>query len=399
MSNPHSAVQFASALAVHDNLDTALQEVCEQVAGQLDGPPDLAVVFVSADRVGDCQQIADTICDRLQTEQLIGCTGESIIGVDREVEGETALSLWAARLPATNLRPMHLEFERSPEGGAIVGWPAEMDETWPSDTAIIVLGDPFSFPADAMLERLNEDRSGVPVVGGMASSGSAPGENRLIMGRRVVQEGAVALMLDGGVRLRTVVSQGCRPIGKPFVITRAEQNVIHELGGKPAVLQIKEIFDSLPTGEQLLVQKGLHVGRVVSEYQDHFQQGDFLIRNVMGIDPENGSVVVGDFVRAGQTVQFQIRDGQTADDEMRALLAIVRDAPNTSPAGALLFTCNGRGTRLFGEPHHDAQVVKQMLGNIPLAGFFAAGELGPVAGKNFMHGFTASIALFEPCDG
>lgn len=353
-------------------------------------------MFVSADRAGDCAKIAEEICQRLQTDTLIGCTGESILGIGREVEGQSALSIWAATLPGSTVQPMHLSFERSAEGGAIVGWPDELDGEWHEGTAMILLGEPFSFPADALLERLNEDRPGVPVIGGMASGGGAPGENRLLLGREVFEEGAVAVVLHGGVRVRTVVSQGCRPIGKHFVITQAERNVIHQLGGKPALLQLKEIFDTLPTREQQLVQQGLHVGRVVSEYQESFQQGDFLIRNVMGIDPDEGTVVIADFVRAGQTVQFHIRDQQTADDEMKELLAHVRDDPNAKPAGAMLFTCNGRGTRLFTEPHHDADVIKNALGEIPLAGFFAAGELGPVGGKNFMHGFTASIVLFEP---
>jgi small ligand-binding sensory domain FIST len=215
----------------------------------------------------------------------------------------------------------------------------------------------------------------------------------------VHRDGAVAVMLHGGVSLRTVVSQGCRPIGRHFVITKAERNVIYELGGRPALLQLKEIFDDLPTREQQLVQHGLHVGRVVNEYQDTYAQGDFLIRNVMGIDPDHGSVVIADFVRTGQTVQFQIRDAQTADEEMRQLLSSVRKDRTAKPAGALLFTCNGRGTRLFPAPHHDAGVIRHVLGDIPLAGFFAAGELGPVGGKNFMHGFTASIALFDTAEG
>jgi small ligand-binding sensory domain FIST len=216
----------------------------------------------------------------------------------------------------------------------------------------------------------------------------------LLLGRAAPREGAVAVMLYGPLRLRTIVSQGCRPIGTHFVITKAERNVIYELGGKPALLRLKEIFDTLPTHEQQLVQQGLHVGRVVSEYQDRFQQGDFLVRNVMGIDPDNGAIAIGDYVRAGQTVQFHIRDQQSADEELRQLLAAVHN-DTSSPDGALLFTCNGRGTRLFSQSDHDARLLQDVLGNIPLAGFFAAGELGPIGGKNFMHGFTASVALFE----
>jgi small ligand-binding sensory domain FIST len=201
-------------------------------------------------------------------------------------------------------------------------------------------------------------------------------------------------LLSGAVRVQTVVSQGCRPIGKHFVITRAEQNVIYELGGKPAVIQLHEVLVTLPTREQELVRRGLHLGRAVTEYQDRFGQGDFLVRNVLGIDPDSGAVVVNDFVRVGQTVKFHIRDSQTADADLRQLLA-ARQQAGANPLGVLLFSCNGRGTRMFPEPHHDAAAIAKAFGSVPLAGFFAAGELGPVGGKNFVHGFTASIALVE----
>ena len=208
--------------------------------------------------------------------------------------------------------------------------------------------------------------------------------------------GAVAIMLHGPVTVTSIVSQGCRPIGHHLVVTKSEGNVIHSLGGKPALLQLKAIFDTLASSEQQLVQRGLHLGRVVNECQEHFQQGDFLVRNVMGIDPDRGSIAVGDFLHPGQTVQFHVRDYRTADEEMRQLLSAVRKNAIYSPQAGLLFTCNGRGTKLFSEPHHDAGLVHEYLGDIPLAGFFAAGELGPIGGKNFMHGFTASLALFGP---
>jgi small ligand-binding sensory domain FIST len=179
------------------------------------------------------------------------------------------------------------------------------------------------------------------------------------------------------------------------VITKAERNVIQELGGKPAYQRLIEVYATLATHEQAMLRRGLHVGRVVSEYQDKFEQGDFLVRNVMGVDQESGAIVLGDFVRPGQTVQFHVRDADTADGELKQMLSTMKHAPGTTPRGALLFTCNGRGTRLFSEPNHDAEAIGDALGNAPLAGFFAAGEMGPVGGRNFLHGFTASIAVFE----
>ncbi len=386
---------FASALSTHPITVEAIGEVCRRAATQLGATPDLAMLFVSHHHGPDFDRIAAQVCERLGTERLMGCTGEAIVGTGREIESEPAMSLWLASLPGVTVRPMHLMFERSPEGGVIVGWPDDLPPEWPAGSSLLMLGEPFSFPADLLLQRLNEDQPGVPVIGGMASGGSAPGENQLLLGPRAHKEGAVALLLHGGVRVRTLVSQGCRPIGKHLVITKAERNVIHELGGKPALLQLKEIYDTLPTREQQLVQRGLHVGRVVSEYQERFQQGDFLVRNVMGIDPDSGAIAIGDYVRAGQTVQFHIRDQQTADEDLRQLLAQLKKNPQASPSAALMFTCNGRGTRLFSQPDHDARALQQALGDIPLAGFFAAGELGPIGGQNFMHGFTASVALFE----
>lgn len=390
-----SSLRFASALSTIRDARGAAEEVCRVAGGELGETPDLAIMFASQHYAAEFEKLAGEVCQRLGTERVLGCTGEAIVGVGREIEDEPAVSLWLAKLPGVSVSLMHLSFERAGAESAIVGWPDDLPLEWPEGTAFILLGEPFSFPADLLLARLNEDRPGVPVVGGMASGGSTPGENRLWLGPRVLREGAVAAMLHGPVRLRTVVSQGCRPIGKHFVVTKAERNVIHELGGRPALIQLKELFDTLPTREQELVQRGLHLGRVVSEYQDRFEQGDFLVRNVIGIDPSDGSIAVTDYIRQGQTVQFHIRDQQTADEELRQLLAGVRENPQASPVGGLLFTCNGRGTRLFSQRNHDAACVQAALGQIPLAGFFAQGELGPVGGSNFMHGFTASLALFE----
>ena len=177
-------------------------------------------------------------------------------------------------------------------------------------------------------------------------------------------------------------------------MTRANQNVIQELGGKPPLAQLQELFPSLTPAEKMLIQRGLHVGRVINEYQERFGRGDFLIRNVIGADPDSGAMAIGDYVRTGQTVQFHVRDAASADEDLSLLLS-QQQSGASPPAGGLLFTCNGRGTRLFDQPHHDAALVRRFWNNLPLAGFFAQGELGPVGGKNFVHGFTASLVLFS----
>lgn len=394
-SSTASTAAFAAALSRSANTLQAIGEVVEEAMAKLGRQPTLATVFFSSDHLAAADQIAQELCQRLGITQIFGCSGESIVGGGEEVESSPAIALWIADLPRSNVQLMHLEFERTPEGGVIQGWPDELTSSWSKDTFAILVGDPFSFPADLLLERMNEDRPGISVIGGMASSGSTPGENRLILGNQTFAEGAVVAVIQGGVRLRTVVSQGCRPIGKPYVVTKAERNVIYDLGGQSALIRLKELFDSLPTREQLLVQRNLHVGRVVSEYQSHFDQGDFLVRNVVGTVPNVGGIAIGDYIRAGQTVRFHVRDQEAADAELRQLLSTLPRTPNAKILAGLLFTCNGRGSRLFSQPNHDAQMLQKYMGDIPVAGFFAAGEIGPVGGQNFMHGFTASIALLE----
>ena len=386
--------QFASALSTEPKTKLAVDEVCRQIRESISGNVDLAIVFVSHHHGAFFDGLASDICEAIETDRLAGCTGESIVGMAREIENQPALSVWAASLPETTVVSMRLSVEQTSEGQLVVGWPDELPELWPAGAALVLMADPFSFPAPSVIQRLNEDQPDTSVLGGMASGGRGPGQNALFCDGRVVQEGAVAVWIHGATQVHSIVSQGCRPIGRHFVITKAEQNVIQELGGRPAVIQLKQIFDELSTSDQALVQNGLHVGCVVDEYKDHFELGDFLVRNVEGLDPDSGAIAVGEFIRPGQTVQFHVRDQQSADAELRELLANVKLESTRKPAGALLFTCNGRGTRLFSIPDHDAGCVQEILGDIPLAGFFAQGELGPVGGKNFLHGFTASIALF-----
>ncbi len=370
MNSTHASIQFASALSTAPETQAAARDVCARALADFDGTPDLAFLFFSSHHVENADTASALVCDAIGTDSLLGCSGESIVGVGQEVELEPAMSLWLARLPGTSVWPMRLEYQRAADEGAFVGWPEELPDDWSDKAALIVLGDPFSLPADLLLELVNNEHPGVPVIGGMASAGQTPGSNRLLLGRNLFEQGAAAVLLQGDVQVTSVVSQGCRPFGQHFVITKAQRNIIQELGGMPAYRRLEELFQTLPTHDQQMVQRGLHVGRVVSEYQDQFEQGDFLIRNVVGVDPEEGSIAISDYVRPGQTVQFHIRDANTADAELRQLLSRVENPV----AAGLLFTCNGRGTKLFSEPHHDATAIKNAVGDIPLAGLFAAGE-------------------------
>ena len=389
-----AALQFAAALSTDADPRAAVREACKEVRDRLGGKIDLAVAFYShryGPAVAELPQLLD---DALHAGTMLSCNGDSIVGGLREVEEGPALSVWAARLPGVSTVPKHLEFQRTPEGPTIVGWPEAIVGPWPTGASLVVLGGPFSFPAYWLLERLNADRPGIPVIGGMASGAHGPGKNRVAIGKQSYTSGAAAVLLQGPLRVQTVVSQGCRPIGAPLVITKAEGQLIQGLGGRPPLEVIQELFAGLSNEDRALMQRGLHIGRVINEYQPTFGPGDFLIRNCLGAERETGALAVGEFMRPGQTVQFHIRDAESADRELSELLQAA--AGGSAPLGGLLFTCNGRGTRLFDTADHDAGLVQRQWPGLPLAGFFAQGELGPVGGKNFLHGFTASLGLFGP---
>jgi small ligand-binding sensory domain FIST len=392
-----SEIRCAVAASTADQIDTAIREAAASAARLLGGNADVAVVFVSSGYGAAIRPAMEGLADLLGTPTIIGSTAEALLAADAEYESGPVVTVWLARLPGATVVPFALEYTQTPDGGMFVGWPTELDDGWPTNAAVVLLADPFSFPVDALIKRVEEDHPGVPIVGGMASGGYQPGSNTLVVGSRSYDSGAVGFVIGGGVRIRPVVSQGCRPIGRPMVITKSEENVIVELGGKPALERLREVYGELDPADRQLVRNSLHIGRVASEYQDHFQRGDFLVRNVVGADPDSGVIAVGDLVRTGQTIQFHVRDAKSAHDDLTALLAREKDC-GAAPAGALVFTCNGRGTRLFEEASHDARCLQDSLGPIPAAGFFAQGEIGPIGRRNCLHGFTASIALFEAAE-
>jgi small ligand-binding sensory domain FIST len=379
---------FAAALSEHPDLAQATGEVVGEVLEGLDGSggaPDLALLFVTPPHREGLAEAARAVQAALRPATLIGCAAESVVGGTREVERTPAVSLWAGRTgPVT---PFQLTATMTPDGPTVGGLP----EIGPETSAVMVLADPFSFPTDVFLRRMDEDHPGLPLVGGMAMAGRGPGDNRLAIDDRVVRSGAVGVLLGPGVSVETVVSQGCRPIGTPLVVTRAEGNVVYELGGRPALERLGEVAETMPEEERAALYRGVHLGKVIDEHKLEFGRGDFLIRNVMGGDPQSGAIQVGDLIEVGATTQFQVRDADSADEDLRQLVEGHR------ADGALLFTCNGRGTNLFGPhlPDHDATVVSKSLDGAPVAGMFCAGEIGPVGGHNFLHGFTASVVLLS----
>jgi small ligand-binding sensory domain FIST len=396
---PACAVGVSTASQLDMSIRSAVADARRDLAARTatDEPADLAVVFISSAYGSDIRPVCEGLADIVPARALVGTTAEGILAADNEYEGEPAVVVWLARMPGATVVPFAVEYGQKPDGGLFTGWPETLAAEWPRQASLLLLADPFSFPVDAFIKRLEEDRPGVPIVGGMASGGWQPGSNTLVVGTRTYDVGAVGVVVGGAVRLRPVVSQGCRPIGRPLVITKSEENLIIELGGRPALERLREIYAELDATDRDLVRSSLHVGRAASEYRDRFGPGDFLVRTVAGADPDSGVLAVGDLVRTGQTIQFHVRDGRSAHDDLRSLLTRERTA-GTSPAGALVFSCNGRGTRLFAAPHHDARCLQECLGPLPAAGFFAQGEIGPIGDRTFVHGFTASIALVEPAE-
>jgi small ligand-binding sensory domain FIST len=379
-------MRIGAALSTDPDPATAGAEAAVAAGSRLDGADaSLALLVASRHHAPSAALVLDAVRRAVGSERVIGCVAETVVSGDREVEEGPAVAVWLASLPEP-AETFHIEFVRTSEGGVFAGYRFR----GPGSGPYLLIGDPFSFPTDHLLQHLNEQIPGTVLMGGMASGGMRPGETRLFLDDRVLDEGAVGARLPG-VRIRTLVSQGCGPVGNVYTVTRAEGNVIYELGGRPPLLRLQELADGLSPKDRTLLGRGLFVGRTIDEYTVEPGRGDFLIRQVMGVDQRSGALAVGDRIEVGETIQFHVRDAATADEDLRELLELEAVEPAD---GALLFTCNGRGSRLFPVFDHDASLVAGKLGGLPLAGFNCAGEIGPVGGKNFLHGFTASVALF-----
>lgn len=350
------------------------------MAEQLAAPVTAAVVFVSGRHIGALVDIVDTIQAVLKPEVLIGGTATGVAGGAEEIEDGDGVSVWAASgLPVTPLRLEAL----GGEPPIVMGVPDDLDD----GAVLVVVADPYTLPVDAVVETLNDRPDPVSVVGGLASAPGGPERSRLVLDDRVLVDGGVGFVLPAGVA-STLVSQGCRPIGSPWVVTAADGRLVHELGGMPAMERLTSVIEGLSADDRAIASRGLLVGLVADEQQTEFGQGDFLIRAVLGAERSTGSVAVGERVEVGQILQFQVRDGDSASRELARLVTEVEGR------SALLFTCNGRGSHLFTEPNHDAARVHERVDG-PTAGMFCAGELGPIAGRNAVHAFTLTMVVFD----
>jgi small ligand-binding sensory domain FIST len=382
------SARIAAGLATEDAGIDSFAEAAGRTALGLGGAPaDLVFVFAGAANLDYAEDGLAHVQERLTPRALVGCGAQGVVGAGRELE-YGGVAVWAASLPGAELETFHLETLAAGDSVAIAGMP-DLDGA----DAAFMLVDPYTFPAEPVLDELANDHPGLPVLGGLASAGSGPGTTLLMHDGEVATDGAVGVAVTGA-DIRPCVSQGARPIGPEMAITAADGNVIQELASQPALDRLKTAIAELGPGERALAAAGLLVGIVIDENQPEYERGDFLIRGLLGADEESGSIAVGERVRVGQTVRMQVRDGDSADEDLREALARVSLELGGPPAGALLFTCNGRGSHMFNVPDHDASLLEEALAGAPTAGFFCAGEIGPVGDRSFVHGFTATMAVF-----
>jgi small ligand-binding sensory domain FIST len=389
-------MRLSSAIAAGRTPADLIESLTGQVRGGMgDLPIDLLVVFVSSLLQADFSQITGELMQRTHCRTLLACTAESVLGVDREIERQPAVSAIAFSLPGVTVDHFHFADE---EWSELLGENSTLRarlEAGPNLRLFIMLGDPFTTPVVQLLDACSREFPNAPVVGGMASGVQRPGETRLALNDHIFNSGVIGVSFAGPLEVDCVVSQGCRPVGPIFTITQGHENVIDTLDDKPAMVAVRDMMSGLPLADRELIQlRGLLIGRVIDQRKGNFGRGDFLVRNILDIHRATGSVSIGDMVQVGQVIQFHLQDARSADEDLRLLLQgelMLSERPH----GALMFSCNGRGMNLFGTPHHDIQALREMLGAVPVAGFFCAGELGPVGGRNFIHGQTAIIALFH----
>lgn len=376
----------------------ALQVWVEGLRRQLGGErPSLGLLFLTPPLFEQAAEIQEIVRVHGRVELLAGCSSASLIAGDQELEGQGGLALGLYRFPEPRLTAVHLEQRQVEESNGPGYWHLETGVAPDQTHGWLAFADPFHLDCETWVERWNEAYPEIALAGGLASGEPQEQRTQLYLNGEVFEEGAVALSFGGGVELATVISQGCTPIGEPWTITKVDGNLIHQIGNQPAYKVLVETFNRLPQEAQHRAQGNLMVGFVVNEYQEEFHRGDFLIRNLLGGDPSSGVLAVGARPRLGQSLQFQCRDAAAATEDMTELLQRARKTvAGRDILGACLCVCNGRGQRLFGAPHHDARLTQEQLGPLGLAGFFCNGEIGPVGNRNFLHGYTASLALFLP---
>ena len=378
-------MRFAVAVSDAEAWGRATDAVVAELQRGLDGVrADLVCLFVSPHHEAAWLSVAERVRRELPGTLLLGCTARSVLGAGRELEEGPGLAALAASLPGVSLHPFHL------------GAGAELDLPGPEDAHVILLVDPFRADLDAWMPALDERFPRGVKIGGIASGAAEPGRNLLFLGEGAARAGAVGVVLSGDLALETVVAQGCRPVGPPLFVTGARENVLYELDGQRPLDVLQRIFAAASPAEQRLFAGSLFLGIEMEAEQSRFESGDFLIRNLIGSDANTGALQVAARLEGHRVVQFHLRDGAAAAEDLERRLERCAAASAKDAAGALLFSCLGRGRGLFGQPDHDSSAFARALGPAPLAGFFCNGELGPVEGRTFLHGYTSAFGIFRP---
>jgi small ligand-binding sensory domain FIST len=390
-------MKWASASSDQASIEAALDEVAQKIGDRLGtATADLGLLFVSPHHRDHFDALPALLAPRLTTRTLIGCSAGAVIGGGIEVEERPGLSLTVASLPGVTLEAQHFEEPQLDPAADGAHWRRQLGLALHKPSAFVVLADPFSFDAQPLIAALDRHFPGSSTCGGLVSGAQLPGQLALFCNDQVARTGAVILTLRGNLVVDAIVAQGCRPIDRPYFVTRCEENILFEIDGRPVLSVLREIHQRLSPRDKELFRTQLFVGVAMRDQTEEYQIGDFLVRDILGMDPVAESATVGSLLEKLMVVQFHLRDAVTSDAELDALL--LRHARKRRPpaAGALLFSCLGRGQGLYGHPNHDSDLFCRRLGDVPLGGFFCNGELGPVGGRTFLHGYTSAFALFRP---
>lgn len=383
------AVRIGTGISTHEDPRVGAIEAAQAARSGLDGASaDLAVVFASGAHLAAPEATLEGVHEALRPPGLVGCGAGGVLGCGSELEGGTAVAVWTAALDGGSARTFHATAAVREDTVTVMGM-----EDLAGARGAVLLPDPHSFPTDPLLHDLATRAPGVPVLGGLASARRPDERSILFYDDQVQDGGAVGVRFDD-VELLPCVSQGATPVGPELTITEAEGNVIRALAGQPALDRIRAVIEELDLRERTLIAGGLLIGLVVDGGRPAYEHGDFLVRQLMGADPVGGTLAVAARVQEGQVLRLHARDAASADRDLQEQLRLRVTALGGAPAGALAFSCNGRGREMFGVADHDADALVGELGGAPSAGFFAAGEIGPVGGASFLHAFTATVALF-----
>lgn len=394
-------MRWASGISTADELTAAVEQASDSIERQLDDAVcDLLLVFVTPQHRQRWHEIPAALRDRFPHAQVIGCSGAGVIGDGRELEQAPGLALAGASLPGVELTTFHLPAERTPDPAEPDDDPSAERARWNHalglgdgpDPHLILLPDPFTWSGPELLDGLDRAYPAGVKIGGLSSGGARPGEHRLFCERSAHHRGMVGVALRGALELDAVVAQGCVPIGAPMFVTRHQQQVIFDLDGRPAVEVLQNLFESLDDRDRDRARHSLLLGVVMDPNREIYDRGDFLIRDLVGVDPQSGALATATPLYKNAVVQFHLRDADTSAAELRELMAAKARGP--TPAAALLFSCVGRGRGLYGRPNHDSAVIRERLGaELPIVGFFCNGEIGPVTRRTHLHGYTSAMVF------